>query len=171
MLRTELLPLLPVSHVADDGGVPLNHGHGLDQLLLLHAGVGGLVVVGGHGWGRSRVGAVGGHWGQWSRHWHRSRGGHHAGDVVEGGQLALQGLLLLLLQPEPLPPPEQGTVLEHGDGLGVEGPVGSLARSGGVPGDLDEAVVEAQVVSQRVLPPGGVGLVVWEPLHDELVNF
>ena len=37
--------------------------------------------------------------------------------------------------------------------------------------DLDEAVIEAEVVSQAVLPPGCVGLVVGEPLHDELVNF
>ena len=53
----------------------------------------------------------------------------------------------------------------------MQGPVGSLARSGGVPGDLDEAIVEAQVVSQGVLPSGGVGLVVGEPFHDKLVNF
>ena len=98
------------------------------------------------------------------------RARHHPGDVVQGGQLSLQALLLLLLQLEPLPPPEQGPVLEHGDRLGVKSPVGSLAGSVRSPGDLDEAVVEAEVVSQRILPSLGVLSVVGEVVHDEFIN-
>ena len=71
---------------------------------------------------------------------------------------------------ESLSPPEQRSVLEHGDGFGVEGPVGALAGPVGTPGDLDEAVVEAEVVPQAVLPPLGVLSVVGEVVHDELVN-
>ena len=106
------------------------------------------------------------------RHYGAAGGGagHHPGDVVQGGQLRLQALLLLLLQLEPLPPPQQGAVLEHGDRLGVKSPVGSLAGSVRSPGDLDEAVVEAEVVSQRVLPALGVLSVVGEVVHDELIN-
>ena len=52
----------------------------------------------------------------------------------------------------------------------MKGPVGALARPCGVPGHLDEAVVEAEVVSQRVLPTLRVVPVVGEPLHDELVD-
>ena len=71
---------------------------------------------------------------------------------------------------EPLPPPEEGSVLEHGDCLRVEGPVGPLPGPVGPPGDLDEAVVEGEVVTKRVLPPLGVLAVVGEVVHDELVD-
>jgi len=53
----------------------------------------------------------------------------------------------------------------------MKSPVCPLARAGGVPGHLDEAVVEAEVVPQGVLPAGGVVLVVGEVVHDELVYF
>ena len=90
--------------------------------------------------------------------------------VVEGLQFLFQSVLLIRVELEPLPASEEGSVLKHGDGLGVERPVGALARPGGMPGHLDEAVVEAEVVSEGVLPPLGVVPVVGEPLHDELVN-
>ena len=57
--------------------------------------------------------------------------------------LVVEIVLLVGVELEPLPAPEEGAVLEHGDGLGVEGPVGALARPGGVAGHLDETVVEA----------------------------
>ena len=53
----------------------------------------------------------------------------------------------------------------------MKSPVGSLAGSGGMSGDLDEAVVEAEVVSQGVLPSLSVLPVVGKVVHDELVNF
>ena len=165
LLHLHLLLLLEVPHVADDGGAALQLGHRVRRGQLLQRR---LVVVGGQGGGGGGVAGhrhVGG-----GRHWGGGRGRGHAGHGVQGGELRLQGLLLLLLQAEPLPPPQQGSVLEHGDGLGVEGPVGALAGTGGVAGDLDEAVVEAEVVAKGVLPAGRVGFVVGEPVHDELVD-
>ena len=53
----------------------------------------------------------------------------------------------------------------------MESPVGTLAGSCGMPGNLDEAVVEAEIVSEGVLPTGGVVLVVGKVVHDELVDF
>ena len=145
---------LDLAHVADDGLGPLqlrHGGHGADhggRLVL------GLVMVAGvcHGH-RGRTGGVGGHHGGLLGVT-GGRGGHrgHPGHGVQGAQLCLQGLLLLLLESEPLPPPEQGTVFEHLDCLGVECPVGALARPRGVAGDLDKAVVEAEIVSEGVLP-------------------
>ena len=67
-------------------------------------------------------------------------------------------------------PPGQGTILKHCDGLGVEGPVGTFARTIWSPGNLDEAVVEAKVVTEGVLPPMGVLAIIWEGIHDELVD-
>ena len=53
-------------------------------------------------------------------------------------------LLICLIKHEPLLTSEEGAVLEHGDGLGVEHPVAALAWLGGMPGHLDEAVIEAE---------------------------
>jgi len=54
---------------------------------------------------------------------------------------------------EPLAAPQERSVLEHVQGVGVQGPVRALARLVWSPGNLHETVVERQVVSQRVLPP------------------
>ncbi len=78
---------------------------------------------------------------------HRWQGSHGGGEVGERHQLGLQRFLLVSLQPEPLPTAQQRTVLKHGNGLGMEGPVGPLARPGMTSGYLDEAVVEAEIVS------------------------
>ena len=95
---------------------------------------------------------------------------HKSSQVVQGLQFLFQGVLLIRVKLEPLPAPEQGSVLKHGDGLGVESPVGALARPGGMPRYLDEAVVEAEVVPEGVLPALGVLPVVREVVHDELVD-
>ena len=68
--------------------------------------------------------------------------------VVEGLQFLFQSVLLICVKLKPLPASEEGAVLKHGDGLGVERPVGALARPGGMPGHLDEAVVETEVVPE-----------------------
>ena len=93
-------------------------------------------------------------------------------DPVEVGQRAeVVGLHLVgLAQLEALAAAEEGAVLEHGDGLGVERPEGALARAVGAARDLDEAVVEAEVVAEGVLPALRVLLVVGEVLHDEVVD-
>ena len=125
-------------------------------------------------WGRKE--------GEWRRGWQgvqwrildRGRrgggGGHHLGQVCDGAEFRIQLFFLFSLESEPLPPPEQGAVLEHLDGLGVECPVGALARPVWSPGNLDEAVIEAEIVSEGVLPPLRVLPVIRKPLHDELVN-
>ena len=52
----------------------------------------------------------------------------------------------------------------------MESPVGALARPVRPSRDLDEAVVEAEVVPEGVLPALGVLPVVREVVHDELVD-
>ena len=95
---------------------------------------------------------------------------HKPSQVVQRLQLLFQSVLLICVKLEPLPASKEGSILKHGDGLGVERPVGALARPGGMPGHLDEAVVEAEVVPQGVLPALRVVPVVREALHDELVD-
>lgn len=71
---------------------------------------------------------------------------------------------------ESLSSSQEAAVLEHVAAVGVQGPEGALSRLVRSSRDLDEAVVEAQVVSQAVLPSLGVLPVVGESLHDELVD-
>ena len=66
--------------------------------------------------------------------------------------------------------PQKAPVLEHAPGVGVEGPVGALAGSVRSAGHFDEAVVEAQIVTERILPTFGVFTVEGKTVHDELVN-
>lgn len=53
---------------------------------------------------------------------------------------------------EALPSAEEAPVVEHVLGGGVEGPVAALAGVARLPGDLEEAVVEGEVVADAVLP-------------------
>ena len=69
-----------------------------------------------------------------------------------------------------LPAPQKTPVLEHVAAARVQSPEAALPGLVGSAGDLDEAVVEGEVVAQRVLPPLRVLPVVGEPVHDELVN-
>ena len=70
------------------------------------------------------------------------------------------------------PPPQLagGAADEDVVARGVDHPVVALPRVVVVPGYLDEALVEAQVVSDGVLPPLLVGFEVREAFHDEFVN-
>lgn len=52
----------------------------------------------------------------------------------------------------------------------MEGPVSSFARSVRSARNLYEAVVEAEVVTQRVLPSLGVFSVVGEAVHNKFVD-
>ncbi len=63
-----------------------------------------------------------------------------------------QDLFVNLLELESLPPPKEGTILEHVEGVRVEGPVGSLSWAVGSAGDFDKTVVEGKVVPEGVLP-------------------
>ena len=52
----------------------------------------------------------------------------------------------------------------------MQHPVSAFPRPVGPPGDFDETVVEAKVVSQGVLPSLGVASVVGKPLDDEPID-
>ena len=71
---------------------------------------------------------------------------------------------------ETFPPPEERPVVEHVLGVWVERPEVALARVARLPGHLDEAVVEAEVVPDAVLPGGVPAPVVRKPAADELAD-
>lgn len=83
---------------------------------------------------------------------------------------AVQLLVHVLGQLEPLPPPEEAAVLEHVEGGGMQRPEGALPGAVRPPGDLDEAVVEGEVVAEGVLPALRVAAVVREAVGDEAVD-
>ena len=65
---------------------------------------------------------------------------------------------------------EVAAVLKHVAGIGVQRPEGSLARLVGCPWYLEEAIVEAERMSDGVLPALLVLTVERKQVHDELVN-
>ena len=70
----------------------------------------------------------------------------------------------------PLPPPEEGAIVEHVLGHGVQRPEVALARVARLPRHLDETVVETEVVADGVLPLRELLLVVGEPRPDEVAD-
>lgn len=84
--------------------------------------------------------------------------------------LPVKHILFHFLNLETLPAAQQATVFEHIQGFRVHCPVRSFAGFIGIPWDLDETVVEAQIVAQRILPLLCVLPVVGELLNDEFVN-
>lgn len=52
----------------------------------------------------------------------------------------------------------------------MEGPVGAFSRPIRLSGNLDEAVVEGEIVTEGVLPSLGVLAVVRKSVGDELVD-
>lgn len=68
----------------------------------------------------------------------------------------------------PLPPAKEAPVVEHVLGQRVQRPVIALARVTRFPRYLDEAVIQRQVVSDRVLPCGELVVIIGESGHDEL---
>lgn len=71
---------------------------------------------------------------------------------------------------EALSAPKEAAVLKHVSAVRVQRPKAAFARLVWPPWDLNEAVVEGEVVAQRVLPALRVLAVVGEALHDELVD-
>lgn len=69
-------------------------------------------------------------------------------EVCECCQLVVQSVLVRLVQPESLPTAQQTPILKHLEGLWMQCPVGALARSVWSAWHFDEAVVEAQIVTQ-----------------------
>jgi len=70
---------------------------------------------------------------------------------------------------EALPAAKKATVLEHVPAGRMQRPVAPLPRTVGATWELDEAVVEGEVVTERVLPALRVLAVVGKAVHDELV--
>ena len=70
------------------------------------------------------------------------------------------------MQFEAFPAPQEAAILEHVSGVRVERPVAALSGAVWAPRDLDEAVVEGEVVAQRVLPPLGI-LSVCKSAHQQ----
>ena len=65
---------------------------------------------------------------------------------------------------------EEGSIVEHVLRQGVERPEVALARVARFTRDLYEAVVEAEVVTDAVLPGGELLLVVRESVLDEVAD-
>ncbi len=76
-----------------------------------------------------------------------------------------------LLQLEALLATQVAAVLEHVPGIGMKRPVGALAGLVGGTCHFDEAIVEGQRVADGVLPALLVLAVIWEQIHDPLVDF
>lgn len=98
------------------------------------------------------------------------------GAVREAVQSAGLQVLLLerveaeMLPLEALPPPQKTPVLEHVRGVGVQSPVVALAGVPGLPGHLYKAVIERQIVSDRVLPGGELLPVINEAVADKVTD-
>ena len=71
-----------------------------------------------------------------------------ASDVSENGKFFIKRFSVSVFKFETFSPSQQRPVLEHGDGLRMEGPVGALAGPVGPPWDLDEAIVKAEIVAK-----------------------
>lgn len=72
-------------------------------------------------------------------------------EVGQSHQFLIQRILVRLVQLESPSPAQETPVLEHLEGVRMQCPVRALSRSIWSAWHLDEAVVEAEVVSQRVL--------------------
>ena len=70
----------------------------------------------------------------------------------------------------PLPPPQEGAIVKHVLGQGVQGPEVPLAGVTRLPRDLDKAVIETEVVADRVLPLGELFLVIRKSVLDKLTD-
>ncbi|RNA41164.1 hypothetical protein BpHYR1_002766 [Brachionus plicatilis] len=135
-------------------GVGRKNGRG-GQVAVLVGSVGGSDARGRCGAGARRSGLVG--CGQ------NSVGVLGVLDVVGGGRLALS--------PEAARPPSERALFEHELAVGVNGPVVSLAGLAHGLGQLDEALVQAEVVAHRVLPALVLALEKREVCLQILVDF
>ena len=71
---------------------------------------------------------------------------------------------------ESIPAPEEAAIAEHVCTGRVQGPVVALASRSDLSGDLDEAVVEAEIVPDRVLPGRPLLAVVRKVLYNVLAD-
>ena len=85
----------------------------------------------------------------------RREGSQH---LIALSQSSLDDFLLLphgILLLEPLAPAKETPILEHVVRVGIKGPVASLSGLLVIPGHLDKALIEAEVVPDAVLPSSG----------------
>ena len=71
---------------------------------------------------------------------------------------------------EPPPSPQEGAIVKHVLGLGIQGPEAPLARITRLSGHLNKAVIETQVVANAILPLRKSLTIVGEPSLDELTD-
>lgn len=69
-----------------------------------------------------------------------------------------------------LPPAQEATVVKHVFGHRVQRPVVTLTRVSRFPRDFYEAIIQRQIVPNRVLPGREFVPVIWKPGHDKLAN-
>lgn len=70
----------------------------------------------------------------------------------------------------PFSPSEQTPVLEHVQGVRMQGPIGPFARPVWSSGYFHETVIKGQIMSQGVLPPLRVPTVIWKPFRNKAIN-
>ena len=70
----------------------------------------------------------------------------------------------------PLPPSQEGAIVKHVLGQGVQDPVVPLAGVAWLPRHLDEAVIETQIVANGVLPPWKLFFVIRKSVLDKVTD-
>ena len=81
-----------------------------------------------------------------------------------------RGISDRLWQLEPLSSSKEWSILKHVSTGRMESPIRSFARSVRSSRNLDEAVIEREIMSQRILPSLSIFSIVRKAIHDELVN-
>lgn len=84
--------------------------------------------------------------------------------------LLLEGVETKMLPFETLPPPQKTPVLKHVRRVGIQGPVVALAGVSGLSGHLHKAVIQRQIVPDRVLPGGELLPVIREAVADKVTD-
>lgn len=84
--------------------------------------------------------------------------------------LLLQRVEAKVLPLEALPPPQKTPVLKHIRGVRIQGPVVALPGVSRLSGHLYKAVIERQIVPDRVLPGGELLPVIREAVADEVAD-
>ena len=80
--------------------------------------------------------------------------------------LAQDGVFLL----ESLPSSKKGSIIKHIVTVRIQGPVASLARLLVVPGHLDEALVQGQVMANGILPALSIYPIIRKLVHYKIIN-
>ena len=85
-------------------------------------------------------------------------------------RLAVDHQILGTVTLEPFAPSQEAAVVEHILAGWIQSPVVAFAGIPRLSRDLDEAVVQREVVTYRVLPGGEPLAIIGESVHDELAD-